>query len=229
MPSKQFLYSRVLKSDTSMHVQEQIHNYLSKEYQIDFDKVLKNYDSDMSMLETVKNIELSEFQEIFNNSQKNTAWDLYLHLVAGKQEAASYLSEYLRKGYGTVKDEFLADLTLLIGAKLGDQQSIELMATRSISSQILDIAKKCLLEIAQHKLAVEGREEILWDEMMARGKAFAYFVKKVSDHSYYQAIQESNAAGIKYWSNFVEPMSYCLSKITDEVPIAGAGALHDQE
>ncbi|WP_341757476.1 hypothetical protein [Candidatus Tisiphia endosymbiont of Ditula angustiorana] len=226
MPGKQFLYSRVLKSDTSMHVQEQIHNYLSKEYQIDFDKVLKNYDSDMSMLETVKNIELPEFQEIFNNSQKNTAWDLYLHLVAGKQEVASYLSEYLRKGYGTVKDEFLADLTLSIGAELGDQDSIKLTEKISISSQIQNVAKECLLEIIQHKLGVEGRE-ILCDEMMSRGKAFAYFVEELSGHSYYQTIQDSGTAGVKYWSNFVEPAYYCFSETTEEVSIAGA--LHDQE
>ncbi|WP_375319178.1 hypothetical protein [Candidatus Tisiphia endosymbiont of Oplodontha viridula] len=227
MPGKKFLYSRVRMSNTSRQEQEKIDTYLNNQYQIDLTKVLKNYDSDMSMLETVKDIELSEFQEIFNNSQKSTAWDLYLHLVAGKKEAASYLSEYLRKGYGTNKDEFLADLTLLIGVKLGDQQSIELMATKSISPQILDIAKKCLLEITQHKLGVEGRQDILWDEMMSRGKAFAYFVGKLSGHSYYQTIQESGTAGIKYWSNFVEPMFYCLSEITDEVPVVGA--LHEQE
>ncbi|WP_250311827.1 hypothetical protein [Rickettsia endosymbiont of Oedothorax gibbosus] len=213
-------------SDTSKQNREQIHIYLSNQYQIDLTKVLENYHSDMDMLETVKNLELelSEFQEIFNDNRKDTAWNLYLHLVAGKQEVASYLSEYLRKGYGTVQDDFLADLTLLIGAKLGDQQSIELMATRSISSQILDIAKKCLPEIVQHKLGVEGREEILCDEMMARGKAFAYFVEKLSDHSYYQTIQDFGSVGIKYWSKFVEPIHYCLSEITDEVPIAGASS-----
>ncbi|WP_341751266.1 MULTISPECIES: hypothetical protein [unclassified Candidatus Tisiphia] len=226
MPGKQFLYSRVRMSNTSRQEQGKIDTYLDNQYQIDLTKVLKNYDSDMSMLETVKNIELSECQEIFNNSQKNTAWDLYLHLVAGKQEVASYLSEYLRKGYGTVKDEFLADLTLSIGVELGDQDSIKLMEKISISSQIRNVAKECLLEIIQHKLGVEGRE-ILCDEMMSRGKAFAYFVEELSGHSYYQTIQDSGTAGIKYWSNFVKPAYYCLSEITDEVPIAGA--LHDQE
>ncbi|MCC8399512.1 MAG: hypothetical protein LN563_02940 [Rickettsia endosymbiont of Platyusa sonomae] len=229
MPGKGFLYSKVFMSNISSSDQETIHNYLSNKYQINFDKVLENYNSNMSMLETVKDPKLSEFQKILNNNQKNTAWNLYLHLVAGQQQAASYLSEYLRKGYGTDKDEFLADLALTIGAELGDHESIKLMATRSISSQIRNIAKKCLLEIVQHKLGVEGREEILWDEMMARGKAFAYFVGELSGHSYYQTIQESKASGIKYWSNFVEPLFYCLSEITDEVPIAGAGALQEQE
>ncbi len=229
MPGKKFLYSRVLMSDTSRHDQAQIHSYLSKGYQINFAKVLENYHSDISMLETVKNPELSEFQEIFNNSRKNTAWNLYLHLVAGKQEAASYLSEYLRKGYGADKDNFLADLTLTIGAELGDQQSITLMATRSISFQISDIAKKCLPEIVQHKLGVKGREEILWDEMISRGKAFTYFVEKLSGHSYYHTIQDSGSEGMKYWGNFVKPEIYCLSEITEEVAIAGAGALQDQE
>ncbi|WP_425363592.1 hypothetical protein [Candidatus Tisiphia endosymbiont of Hybos culiciformis] len=228
MPGKKFLYSRVLMSDTSSQNQKQIHGYLSKEYQINSAKVLGNYSSDILTLEKVKEPEFAKFQELFNNDRKDTAWNLYLHLVAGEGKVASYLSEYLRKGYGTVQDNFLADLTLLIGAKLGDQQSIELMATRSISSQILDIAKKCLPEIDQHKLGVEGRE-ILWDEMMSRGKAFAYFVEKLSGHSYYQTIQESKAAGIKYWSNFVEPLFHCLSETTEEVAIAGAGALQDQE
>ncbi|WP_341756144.1 hypothetical protein [Candidatus Tisiphia endosymbiont of Nemotelus nigrinus] len=227
MPGKKFLYSITHMSDTSRHVQEQIHDYLSKKYQINVASVLEDYHSDILKLEKVKKPEFAKYQELFNDDRKDTAWNLYLHLVAGKQEVASYLSEYLRKGYGTVQDDFLTDLTLLIGAKLGDQQSIELMATRSISPQILDIAKKCLPEIAQHKLGIEGRQDILWDEMMSRGKAFAYFVKKVSDHSYYQTIQESNAAGIKYWSNFVEPTFYCLSETTDEVPITGA--LHEQE
>jgi hypothetical protein len=213
MPGKQFLYSRVRMFNTSRQEQEKIDTYLDNQYQIDLTKVLKNYDSDMSMLETVKNIELSEFQEIFNNSQKNTAWDLYLHLVAGKQEVASYLSEYLRKGYGTVKDEFLADLTLSIGVELGDQDSIKLTEKISISSQIRNVTKECLLEIIQHKLGVGGRE-ILCDEMMSRGKAFAYFVEELSGHSYYQTIQDSGTAGVKYWSNFVEPAYYCLSETT---------------
>lgn len=135
-------------------------------------------------------------------------------------EAALPLAECLRKGYGTNKDDFLADLTLAIGVELGDQESVKLMATTSVSHHIRDIARKCLPEIAEHKLGVEGRE-ILWDEIMSRGKAFTYFVEKVTQHSYYQTIQESQAAGIKYWSNFVEPVYYCLSEIAEEVSIVG--------
>jgi hypothetical protein len=109
--------------------------------------------------------------------------------VLGSKEVALPLSECLRKGYGTNKDDFLADLTLAIGVELGDQESVKLMATTSVLHHIRDIARKCLLEIAEHKLGVEGRE-ILWDEIMSRGKAFAYFVEKVTQHSYYKTIQE---------------------------------------
>ncbi|MFU7502229.1 MAG: hypothetical protein ACE1S7_01965 [Candidatus Tisiphia sp.] len=220
MPGKQFLYHRVLMSSTSMQDQQTIHSYLGNKYPIDFAKVLENYQSDKSMAELATNPQFVQYQQLFDNSIKNTAWNLYLHLISGKQEAASYLSECLRKGYGANKDSFLADLTLAIGAELGDQESIKLVATMSISPQIPDIAKKCLLEIAEHKLGIEGRE-ILWDEIMSRGKAFAYFVEKVTQHSYYQTIQESGAAGIKYWSNFVEPVYYCLSSTDEEVSIAG--------
>ncbi|MDD9334643.1 MAG: hypothetical protein PV347_01105 [Rickettsiaceae bacterium] len=223
MPSKKFLYNRVLISNTSVQDQQTIHSYLSHQYQIDFAKVLENYQSDKSMLEIATNPQFAQYQQLFDNSIKNTAWNLYLHLVAGKQEAASYLSECLRKGYGTDRDDFLANLTLAIGAKLGDHESIKLMATTSISPQIRDITKKCLLEIAQHKLGINGRE-ILWDEIMSRGKAFSYFVEKVTQHSYYQTIKESEAAGIKYWSNFVEPVHYCLSEISEEVSITGASS-----
>lgn len=225
MPGKKFLYCRVLMSETSSSTQKTIHDYLSKDYQIDVAKVLEKYQSDKDMLEAVKNPELARFKETFDNSKKNTAWHLYLHLVAGEKEVASYLSESLRKGYGTNQDDVLADLTLAIGAELKDQESLKLIATTPISSQIQNLAKKCIPEITQHKLGVEGKE-IWWDEIMARGKAFAYFIdiKEKFGHSYYKAIQESSSAGIKYWSNYVEPMHYCLSEISEETEIAGASS-----
>lgn len=223
MPGKKFLYSRVLMSETSRQDLETIHTYLSNEYQIDVAKVLEKYQADKDMLEVVTNPEFSSVKPIFDNSQKNTAWHLYLHLVAGEKEVASYLSESLRNGYGTNKDNFLADLTMAIGAELQDQESIKLMTIMPISLQVKNLAKRCVPEIAQHKLEVEGRE-ILWDEIMSRGKAFAYFVKEVTGHSYYQTIQESTAAGIKYWSNYVEPMHHCLAQISEEVSMTGASS-----
>jgi hypothetical protein len=223
MPGKKFLYSRILMSETSSQDLATINTYLSKEYQINVAKVLEIYQSDKDMLEVVKNPEFSSFKQIFDNSKKNTAWHLYLHLVAGEKEAASYLSESLRNGYGTNKDDFLADLTLAIGAELQDQESIKLMTTMLISSQIQDLAKKCVPEITEHKLGVEGRE-ILWDEIMSRGKAFSYFIQEMTEHSYYHIIQESTAARVKYWSNYVEPMHHCLSEISEEMAIAGASS-----
>lgn len=217
MPGKPFLYNRVIISSASRQQQQTINTYLSNKYKIDIATVCENYQSDKEL--TAKP-EYVQFKQLFDDSIKDTIWDLYLHLVLGKKEDALPLAECLRKGYGTNKDYFLADLTLAIGVELGDQESVKLMATKSISHHIRDIARKCLAEIAEHKLGVEGRE-ILWDEIMSRGKAFAYFVEKVTHHSYYQTIQESQAVGIKYWSNFVEPAYYCLSEIAEEVSIAG--------
>lgn len=217
MPGKQFLYNRVIISTASMQQQGTINTYLSNKYQIDVIKVLKGYQSNKEVTSKPKYV---QFKQLFDDSIKDTVWGLYLHLVLGKKEAALPLAECLRKGYSTNKDDFLADLTLAIGVELRDQESVKLMVTTSVSHHIRDIARKCLPEIAEHKLGVEGRE-ILWDEIMSRGKAFAYFVEKVTQHSYYQAIQESQAAGIKYRSNFVEPAYYCLSEIAEEVSIAG--------
>lgn len=223
MPGKKFLYSRVLGPKTSTSAQDTINTHLSTEYQINIAKVLEIYQSDKDMLEVVTHPEFTNFKQIFDNSKKNTAWYLYLHLVAGEKEAASYLSESLRNGYGTNQDDFLADLTLAIGIELQDQESIKLMTRMPISPQIQDLAKKCVLEITEHKLGVEGRE-ILLDEMMSRGKAFSYFVQKATKHSYYQTIQESTAGGIKCWSNYVEPGDYCLSELPEEMAIAGASS-----
>ncbi|WP_341763562.1 hypothetical protein [Candidatus Tisiphia endosymbiont of Beris chalybata] len=223
MPGKKFLYSRVLMSETPKDTLERIHTYLGQEYHINVAKVLEYYQSDKDMREVGKSSEFTKFQKLFNNSTKDTAWHLYLHLVVGEKEAASYLAESLRNSYGTVKDDFLADLTLAIGAELQDQESIKLIAVTPISSQIKDLAKKCVPEITQHKLGVEGRE-IWWDEIMARGKALAYYIEQASGHSYYEAIEESEAAGIKYWSNYVTPMYCSLSDSSDEISMAGSSS-----
>lgn len=121
MPGKPFLYNREIISSASRQQQQTINTYLSNKYKIDIATVCENYQSDK---EVTSKPEYVQFKQLFDDSIKDTIWDLYLHLVLGKKEAALPLSECLRKGYGTNKDDFLADLTLAIGVILLNQYII---------------------------------------------------------------------------------------------------------
>ncbi|HJD66775.1 MAG TPA: hypothetical protein LFV91_07140 [Rickettsia endosymbiont of Bembidion nr. Transversale] len=127
-----------------------------------------------------------------------------MNLTIGVKETAFYLVQSLIYGYGIKQDEFLTYLTMAIGAKLGDQETIKLIGQEVISPEIQKLAAKCIERIKFHEAEVKNRE-VKWDEIMARGKDLDYLIKKESGHSYCDAIPDEGT-GMKKWGNFVEPI-----------------------
>ncbi|QQV74838.1 hypothetical protein H6P87_00380 [Rickettsia tillamookensis] len=146
----------------------------------------------------------TNLREVSDDGNKDTSWNLFLNLVIGIKETAYYLAASLIHGYGIVKNEFLMYLTMAIGVKLGDKQTIELVGGENIPNQAQKLADKCIEKIKFHAAEVRNRE-ISWEEIMARGKDFDYLVKKDSGHSYCDSIPNQGTV-MKKWSVYVEPI-----------------------
>lgn len=147
----------------------------------------------------------ANLRELTNDGNKDVAWDLFLNLTIGVKETVFYLAQSLIYGYGIKQDEFLIYLTMAIGAKLGDKETIKLIGQEVISPEIQKLAAKCIERIKFHEAEVKNRE-VKWDEIMARGKDFDNLIKKESGHSYYDSIPNEGTE-MKKWSVFVEPVS----------------------
>ncbi|WP_395476389.1 hypothetical protein [Rickettsia endosymbiont of Pantilius tunicatus] len=144
-------------------------------------------------------------KQVSDDGNKDVAWDLFLNLTIGVKETAFYLAQSLIYGYGIKQDEFLIYLTMAIGVKLGDKETIKLIGQEVISPEIQKLAAKCIERIKFHEAEVKNRE-LKWDEIMARGKDFDNLIKKESGHSYYDSIPNEGTE-MKKWSVFVEPVS----------------------
>ncbi|MCC8377128.1 MAG: hypothetical protein LN567_01845 [Rickettsia endosymbiont of Graphium doson] len=185
-------------------------------YKANLKEILANYNNDRKCEQHELYNTDTTFREVSEDSNKNTAWHLFLNLTIGVKETAFYLVQSLIYGYGINQDEFLTYLTMAIGAKLGDQETIKLIGQEVISPEIQKLAAKCIERIKFHETEVKNRE-VKWDEIMARGKDFDNLIKKESGHSYYDSIPNEGTE-MKKWSVFVEPVSDNITDLPVEEP-----------
>jgi len=114
------------------------------------------------------------------------AEDMFLRLVLyGIKEFAPYLAESFENGYGVNRDQFLADLTKLIGHKLGNE--IEDIGRFSVIIQ--EVAHECVEQIRQNIERGVGRE-ISYEEAVRCAMIFDAQVREIyasrgaAEHSY---------------------------------------------
>ncbi|HJD67907.1 MAG TPA: hypothetical protein LFV66_05670 [Rickettsia endosymbiont of Bembidion lapponicum] len=214
-----FKYTRVniIKS-----IEDDINIYLSNKYvrKDNFKKILAGYEERRKCEAHEAYKTDADLKEVSDNGNKNVAWDLFLNLTIGVKETAFYLIQSLIYGYGINQDEFLTYLTMAIGAKLGDKETIKLLGQEVISPEIQKLAAKCIERIKFHEAEVKNRE-VKWDEIMARGKDLDYLIKKESGHSYCDAIPDEGT-GMKKWGNFVEPIYDSIADLNIAEPYKAA-------
>jgi len=146
------------------------------------------------------------YRKIAEKYFEETAWDLLLNYVIGVKETSFYLASSYINGHGVNQDKFLSNLTLAVVVKLGDERSIKLLEDAPpLPPYALQFADKCIKEIKKHEAEVKNRD-VSREEIMARAKAFDYFVKKNTNHSYCETIHEKNKAAMKHFAHYVEPI-----------------------
>ena len=196
--------------------------YLSNKYyyKANLKEILTGYEDDRKCQKHELYLNDFEAKKLKDEGFRNTTWDLFLNLTIGVKETAFYLVQSLIYGYGIKQDEFLLYLTMAIGAKLGDKETIKLIGQEIISPEIQKLAAKCIERIKFHEAEVKNRE-VKWDEIMARGKDFDNLIKKESGHSYYDSIPNEGTE-MKKWSVFVEPVSDNITALPTEEPYKAA-------
>ncbi|WP_175265601.1 hypothetical protein [Rickettsia felis] len=106
-----------------------------------------------------------------------------------------------RNGYKH-KEFMITKNTMAIGVKLGDEKTLELVGDEKIPEETKVLAERCMERIKFHKEEVYNRD-VMWEEIMARGKDFDNLVKSESGHSYYDSIPNQGTV-MKKWSVYVE-------------------------
>ncbi|HJD62116.1 MAG TPA: hypothetical protein LFW14_00680 [Rickettsia endosymbiont of Degeeriella rufa] len=210
------------KINVPINDQSGINIYLSNKYyyKANLKEILEYYEENRKceaheIYKTDENL-----RALTDDGNKDVAWDLFLNLTIGVKETAFYLVQSLIYGYGIKQDEFLIYLTMAIGAKLGDKETIKLIGQEVISPEIQKLAAECIERIKFHEAEVKNRE-VKWDEIMARGKDFDNLIKKESGHSYYDSISNEGTE-MKKWSVFVEPVSDNRTALPVEEPYKAA-------
>ena len=125
---------------------------------------------------------LSPVEKLFQ-LDTDMAYSMYLNLVIGMKEATSYLIGIFGSGYGAVKNEFLAYLCMAIGVKLGDQETIEIVASDPLPENAKKLAVKCVTQIKKNAKEI-GNKQITYQEAIGYGKIFDQIVKANSEHSF---------------------------------------------
>ncbi|AAU03748.1 hypothetical protein [Rickettsia typhi] len=175
-------------------------------YQNKFEEIRESYLADRKVQENPKYLSDPQLRAKVEKYFEKTAWDLLLNYIVGVKEAAFYLASSYINGYGVDQDEFLSNLTLAVGVKLGDKRSIKMLDGEApLPTYIQKFADRCIKEIKKHKKEVQNRD-VSCEEIMARAKAFDYFVKTNTKHSYYDTIHEKNNASMKHFAYYVEPI-----------------------
>ncbi|ADE29788.1 hypothetical protein [Rickettsia prowazekii] len=175
-------------------------------YQNKFEEIKKSYLEDRKAQKDPQYLSDPQLRVIVEKYFEKTAWDLLLNYVIGVKETAFYLASSYINGYGVDQDEFLSHLTLAVGVKLGDEKSIKMLdGEETLPAYIQQFADRCIKEIKKHEAEVQNRD-VSCEEIMARAKAFDYFVKTNTNHSYYDTIHEKNNASMKHFSYYVEPI-----------------------
>lgn len=186
-----------------------IDSYLTKTYvnKGKFEKVIKEYQEDREVQSSTEyRMMTSEDKSATDKGFAAGAWHLFTNFIIGAKEVDYYLAECFLDGFGVAKDYTLAQLTLSIGAKLGDNKSQEYLNKNNviISQHINQLADKCVDEIKKYESDVKGRD-VTWEEMVAIAKSFDYFVQKEHNISYYNSIKE-DCAGMREYCACIEPI-----------------------
>ncbi len=127
-----------------------------------------------------------------------STWEFFLYLAMGVKEAAYYLAVSFMEELGTVRNEFLAYLSMAIGVKLGDQKSIELVAGDPIDADVQKLADQCVVQIRKN---VVGNKKITYEEAIGRGKA----VDKILIDNYKSTFEDNILpSAIKNCAKYIE-------------------------
>jgi len=166
-----------------------------------YKEIKKEYEENIQDIQVMS----QEDREFFEKGLPHHAWDFFLNLIIGVKEVAYYLAECFSYGFGVIKDATLANLTLSIGAKLGDEKSQEYLNKSNISipQHIEKLADKCIPEIKKYESDVKERD-VTWEEMVAIAKTFDYFLQKNSTLSYFNFIKEGDV-GMREYCACIEP------------------------
>lgn len=186
-----------------------IDSYLTKIY-IDkgkCEKVIREYQEDREVQSSTEYSMMPLEDKIaIDKGFASGAWHLFTNFIIGAKEVDYYLAECFLNGFGVTKDATLANLTLSIGAKLGDEKSQEYLNKNNIRipQHIDKLSDKCIIEIKKYESDVKERD-VTWEEMVAIAKSFDYFVQKEHSISYYNSIKE-DSAGMREYCACIEPI-----------------------
>ncbi|MCC8419284.1 MAG: hypothetical protein LN590_07220 [Rickettsia endosymbiont of Glossina mortisans submortisans] len=112
-----------------------IDSYLTKIY-VDkgkYEEVIKDYQRDRDHFINPQYQTLDQdFKADMDKGFASGAWHLFTNFIIGKKEVDFYLAECFLDGFGATKDSTLAQLTLSIGAKLGDNKSQEYLNKNNV-------------------------------------------------------------------------------------------------
>ncbi|WP_341792648.1 MULTISPECIES: hypothetical protein [unclassified Rickettsia] len=222
-----FRFKRVNMSTLSKNDYQVVDNCLSQNYarKGNFQKIRETYLDDRKCEQHELYLTDPEAREIREKGFEDTAWDLFLNFTIGVKETSFYLASSYINGYGVNRDEFLSNLTLAVGIKLGDERSIKLLEGEPpLPSNTQQFADKCIAQIKKHEAGVKNRD-VSCEEIMARAKAFDYFISKNSGHSYCETIHTKNDIGMKSFAYYVEPIEDSMSANNNAVkPMGQEGA-----
>ncbi len=128
------------------------------------------------------------------------AYSIYLCMAVGVVGvAADFLAVCFDKGYGVVKNEFLAYLCMAINAKLRGGNTIEGVNNNHIPDKAKKLADECVVQIQQNAMKL-GRKNINYQEAIGVSKVFDNIVKTSSGVSFEKYIIDS---WIKDYAQFV--------------------------
>ena len=141
--------------------------------------------------------------KVLYKSDAEMAFKMLLSLAVGIKEAAFYVAMNFLGGYGVVASEFLADLAMAIGVKLGHKGTIDLVNADSdqpLREDAKALAGKCVTQIQKNAKEV-GMKTVTHQEAIGMVKALDQIVKANSKLSFLENILDSV---IKGYAEFVE-------------------------
>lgn len=142
---------------------------------------------------------MQDFQKAIKQEMKTNASHMFLNLIIGVKEVGYYLAEHFLYGCGVATSTTLANLTLCIGAKLGDKKSQQYLDKNNIPQYIDELADKCVIKINKNTADVKERD-VTWEEMVKIAKSFDDFVQEEYNISYYKSINKDDTEMREYYA-----------------------------
>ncbi|WP_417905238.1 hypothetical protein [Candidatus Tisiphia endosymbiont of Micropterix aruncella] len=139
-------------------------------------------------------------KDVIISSDKDHAWEFFLYLAIGEAKATYYLATSFINGYGTIKDDSLAFLSMAIGVKLKDQKSIELVGDEPIPNDAKQLADKCVVQINKNAREV-GSKKVTYEQAIGYGKLIDKILESNAKPTFADNIQEGS---ISFYADFVE-------------------------